>query len=70
MVKRESGCVSCGLPCLGRACPHYEEITLVCDKCGHSVDDLYEYDGGQVCEECLINNFTKVDVENECFSSV
>lgn len=58
MIKKESDCVGCGLPCWGNACPHYEVITLICDKCGCEADELYKYytDGfimKQLCLDCM-----------------
>lgn len=62
MVKVESGCVSCGLPCWGTACPNYQVLVLVCDRCHDEVDELYEVDGEDLCEDCLKKEFRK-DVE-------
>lgn len=59
MVKFESDCLECGLPCKGRACPNYEVEVHYCDCCGK---DLYLetiYDDGQeeLCEDCLLNKY-------------
>lgn len=62
MVKYESGCVSCGLPCLGSACPHNRVTVLVCDRCHDEVDELYEVGSEDLCEDCLKKEFRK-DVE-------
>ena len=59
MVKTESGCVDCGLPCLGTSCPNYRVLVLVCDQCHSEVDELYEVDGEDLCEDCLKNEFRK-----------
>ncbi len=59
MVKVESGCVDCGLPCLRTACPNYKVLVLVCDRCHDEVDELYEVDGEDLCEDCLKNEFRK-----------
>lgn len=53
MIKRESGCVSCGFPCRGRGCPHYEIERCFCDVCKDEVEELYEVDGIEICEDCL-----------------
>ena len=62
MVKVESGCVDCGLPCLGTSCRNYRVLILRCDRCHDEVDELYEVDGEDLCEDCLKDEFRK-DVE-------
>ena len=62
MVKVESGCVDCGLPCWGTSCSYYKVLVLVCDRCHDEVDELYEVDGEDLCEDCLKKEFRK-DVE-------
>lgn len=54
-IRRESSCVSCGLPCTSR-CSYYgsEEIYLVCDKCGSDADKLYDVNGQELCIDCAI----------------
>ena len=59
MVRTESGCVGCGLPCWGVACPHYKVFVLECDRCHSEVDELYEVDGEDLCEDCLKDEFRK-----------
>lgn len=59
MVRTESGCVDCGLPCLGIACPNYRVVVLECDRCHSEVDELYEVDGEDLCEYCLKDEFRK-----------
>lgn len=54
MTRYESNCVSCGFPCRHEGCPYYKVLTLFCDQCGDEVEDLYDYDGKQVCEDCLL----------------
>lgn len=46
--------MSCGFPCRHEGCPYYKVLTLFCDQCGDEVGDLYDYDGKQVCEDCLL----------------
>lgn len=50
-LRRESDCVSCGLPCSGRSCPHWERMYFECDKCG-SEDVICKIDGDDYCEDC------------------
>jgi len=58
MVRYENDCVDCGLPCIDcgkKRTPHY-----YCDECKEE-ETLYEYDGDQLCETCLLKKFTKVE---------
>ena len=59
MVKIENHCVDCGLPCLGKACPNREVEVHYCDKCGEELEDIFEVDGEELCEECLKDMFMK-----------
>lgn len=59
MVRHESGCFDCGLPCLGVACPAYRVVVLECDRCHDEVEELFEVDGEDLCEDCLKNEFRK-----------
>jgi hypothetical protein len=52
MTKTESGCVDCGLQCLGVGCPHYEVEIRCCDKC-ESEETLYKFEGEELCIECI-----------------
>ena len=66
----ESGCVDCGLPCLGHSCQYYEVEVAYCDDCGEEAD--YEIDGGDYCENCaekfLQESFdiAKIVLKNSC----
>ena len=61
MVTYENECVHCGLPCLGPDCPNCKVAKYYCDNCGDDVSELYEYDGEQLCEDCLLKIVPKVD---------
>lgn len=61
MVKIENRCVDCGFPCLGSACPHRNVKVHYCDKCGEEIDEIFEVDGEDLCEECLKDMFRKED---------
>ena len=56
----ESGCVSCGLPCLGKNCRHYEVTRYICDECGDETT-LYEWDGAELCLDCIERLLIKVE---------
>lgn len=63
MIKKENLCVDCtalGMPCRGSACPYHKpEEVHVCDQCGDVLDDVYEVDGEELCEDCLKEMFRK-----------
>ena len=64
MVRYESDCVSCGLPCIGTACRHYRILVMECDKCHEEVDELYYgTNGKQLCADCALKELEKVEVE-------
>lgn len=65
MIKKENQCVQCGLHCLGSACPYKNVTILVCDCCGEEVEELYHYNGQHYCEECLLEEFELVEVEDD-----
>jgi hypothetical protein len=54
------GCASPGYPCEGGLCPRRSVEHFHCDKCG-AEDELYEYDGKELCLECLLENFPVVE---------
>lgn len=55
MKKRLSGCqMGCDLPCIREGCPHWGGWELTCDNCGwEDCETLYEYNGKELCEDCL-----------------
>lgn len=69
MVDYKDACFGdCGVPCDSR-CNHYGKHykVLLCDKCGHQTEELYDIDGTEVCEDCLLTMFpTTEDVCEEC----
>ena len=60
MKTQESDCVDCGLPCMGRSCPHYSVTRFYCDRCDCE-GTLYRYDGEELCIDCLLENFEKIE---------
>ena len=46
-------CVKCGLPCLGESCPNRRVERIYCDDCGDEADEMYRYDGAELCRKCL-----------------
>ena len=65
MIKIQSNCQQCGLPCLKDNCPHYRVKTLICDKCKDEVYILYyaPQSGKEVCIECAVGELEKVKVD-------
>lgn len=67
MAKRiENHCCDCavpGYPCQGDACPRRHVEVTYCDKCDpdceYPLDEVFEVDGEELCEECLKNKFRK-----------
>ena len=54
-------CADCGLPCLFESCPNYEVLHFKCDFCETEDVKLYDYDGHEICEECLLEQFKAVE---------
>lgn len=64
MVVYENHCCDCaasGYPCQGDACPLRRVEVHYCDnrKCRAELNDIYEVDDGEYCEECLKEMFRK-----------
>jgi formylmethanofuran dehydrogenase subunit E len=45
---------------LGASCPYRNVEVHYCDKCGEELEDIYDVDGEELCEECLKEAFRKV----------
>lgn len=56
----ENECVSCGLPCMGNACPYQNVPHYYCDRCGEETT-LYHYDDDELCADCLLKEFEIVE---------
>ena len=58
MVTYEDECVGCPaeMGCLGSTCIYRNVPHYFCDKCKDEVyyEDLYYYDGKEICEDCLL----------------
>lgn len=59
------GCTSMGLPCMGSSCPNRNVTRYYCDRCKEEFEseELYKYEGEEVCAECILKDFEKVEVE-------
>ena len=66
MIKYENECCGCATesyPCLCDSCPNRYVMHLYCDKCKDDVELLYNYDGEELCEECLLGSFKKITLD-------
>lgn len=62
MIKIENYCCGCavpGYPCRGALCPNRRVEVHYCDICGAELDEAYDVDGEELCEECLKDKFRK-----------
>ncbi len=56
MKRIENHCCDCatpGYPCRGSACPLTRVEVYYCDECGEELDEIYDAEGMELCEECL-----------------
>lgn len=63
MVKYEDECCDCDVPsypCIGNSCPNRHVKHLYCDECYDEVYELYDFEGIQLCEKCLLKKFEKI----------
>ena len=64
MIRYENQCCDCatpGYPCIGSACPKRNVKIYICDDCGDEVEDLYYYDGEELCIDCIQKRLDKVE---------
>ena len=59
MIEYENECVNCGFSCMGIMCPHHRVPHFYCDECDEETD-IYEYDGEQLCIDCIKDKLEKV----------
>lgn len=64
MISIDNECVDCGLPCLYTSCPYYKVIRFFCDECDEEVENLYYFDGEQLCVDCVLKHLEKVEFED------
>ena len=60
MIKVENECVDCGLPCIGSSCPYMNVTRYYCDDCEDEAT-LYEYDGQELCAECILKRLPIIE---------
>lgn len=61
MIVTESDCVSCDLPCIGSACKYFKVVRFICDECGKDAEELYHWDGEELCIDCILDQLEKVE---------
>ena len=64
MIIKESDCCDCGVPCTGKSCKYFSITRYVCDECDAEVDELYWWEGWQICADCVLDQLEKV-IEND-----
>lgn len=66
MIKYENECCDCATesyPCLGSVCLNRNVKHLYCDNCGADVEELWDVDSEEICENCLKEAFNKITLE-------
>lgn len=64
IVKDECvGCAAPAYPCLGSSCPNRKRTHYYCDRCKEEFvpEGLYQYEGEEVCGECILKDFEIID---------
>ena len=62
MLKYENHCCQCAtpaFPCIGHLCPFVKVAVHYCDKCEEEIDEIYDVDDEELCEECLKDKFRR-----------
>lgn len=65
MIFFEDECVDCPkeIGCIGDNCIYKNVPHFCCDECDNETE-LYEFEGSQLCLECIKRKLKKVEVEN------
>jgi len=65
MVRYENQCVGCPkeLGCTKPNCRYWNVPIWVCDSCGEEDTDLWEYEGKDLCKDCLLEAVPKIHHE-------
>ena len=58
MIDYEDNCVCCDR-CV--ECGRKRQLVMYCDRCECVTEELYEYEGEQLCGECLLEVYPKVE---------
>lgn len=59
----ENECVGCPpeLGCMGSVCRYKNVPHYYCDWCKEEDIKLYDYNGWEICEECLLKEFDVIE---------
>lgn len=52
MIKYENDCVDCDIYCINCGAKHTKHY--YCDYCKDEAETLYEYNGKELCAECVL----------------
>lgn len=64
MIRFQNDCCDCALHCRGDACRNRNVPHFYCDECEDETEELFEYDGEQICRDCLISTVPKIKLED------
>ena len=62
MIRYEDRCCGCATesyPCIGSACSLRNVEVHYCDYCKCELDEIYNVDGDELCEDCLKDLFRR-----------
>lgn len=65
-IEIENDCVGCPMGCIECGRKHSPHPFYICDECDEEVEELYEDedDGTQLCMECALKRFNRIDNNN------
>ena len=58
MIRVENECVGCPQGCIH--CGRDKTQHLYCDRCGEDSEELFIFDGEELCEDCLKNSLERI----------
>lgn len=65
-TERDNFCVGCPQGCIN--CGRNKDVRVLdylqCDKCGSEANELYDVYGEQLCDDCALKQFNKIDEDN------
>lgn len=64
MIKMENMCCNCKTstyPCQEELCPNLNVKIYECDCCHDEIDTLYQFDGQELCLDCIEKLLLKIN---------
>lgn len=64
MIQIENDCCGCAVPvypCLSDSCHLKHAKHYYCDECESEVDILYQFEGEELCGECILKRLEVVE---------